>query len=91
MSHEKFQSGNKYTTGLHNEGETSIKASQKLPKFIKKLLLMLNSAASTNIVTWGSQESGIFIRDVNEFTEKVLPLYFKKKNFYSFVRQVDLP
>jgi hypothetical protein len=42
------------------------------------------------LVSWIETYNGFKITNVHEFTEKVLPKYFKHQNFSSFVRQLNL-
>lgn len=41
-----------------------------------------------HIVSWTEHGESFIIYNLNEFSDKVLPAYFKHKNFASFVRQV---
>ena len=41
-------------------------------------------------MSWNSNGSGFVVNKANEFAEKVLPHYFKHKNFSSFVRQLNM-
>ena len=39
---------------------------------------------------WTSTEDSFNIKDVNRFTDVVLPKYFKHSNFSSFIRQLNM-
>ncbi len=56
--------------------------------FLMKLYQILETPDLSSIIEWG--ESGKFfkVKNITEFTEKVLPKFFKHNNFASFVRQV---
>jgi heat shock transcription factor 1 len=41
-----------------------------------------------DIVGWNEEGNAFIVKRVNEFTETILPKYFKHSNFASFVRQV---
>ena len=43
-----------------------------------------------NIVKWSETGNSFIVKNLNEFTEKVIPKHFKHSNFSSFVRQVRL-
>ena len=58
--------------------------------FVKKLHKMLNVASFSSIISWTEDGSGFIIKDQHCFTNKILPQYFKHKNFSSFVRQLNM-
>ncbi len=58
------------------------------PNFLLKLYHILENNEFTNIIEWGENGKFFVVKNLNEFTEKVLPKFFKHNNFSSFVRQV---
>lgn len=41
-----------------------------------------------DIVCWNEEGDAFIVKNVTEFSDKILPKYFKHNNFASFVRQV---
>ena len=58
--------------------------------FLQKTYDMLNEESLSDIVSWNSDGTEFIIYNTNEFSEKVLPLYFKHSNFASFIRQLNM-
>ena len=58
------------------------------PNFLLKLYQILENNEFANIIEWGENGKFFVVKNLNEFTEKVLPKFFKHNNFSSFVRQV---
>jgi len=53
-----------------------------------KLYQILETPELTSIIEWGENGKYFRVKNITDFTEKVLPKFFKHKNFSSFVRQV---
>ncbi|OMJ80218.1 hypothetical protein SteCoe_19581 [Stentor coeruleus] len=51
---------------------------------------MLSNNSLSSIVSWSSDGTEFMILSMNEFTDKVLPMYFKHSNFASFIRQLNM-
>ena len=65
--------------------------SQSLPtSFLQKTFDMLSDESLYDIVSWSDDGSAFVIKNVNGFTEQVLPLFFKHSNLASFVRQLNM-
>ena len=70
---------------------TSVDITKKLgenPGFLMKLYNILETNELNNIIEWEENGNFFIVKNLTEFTDKVLPKYFKHKNFASFVRQV---
>lgn len=61
-----------------------------IPQFLVKLYDILEKSDYENIISWEDNGKAFAIKNLNEFTEKILPKYFKHKTYSSFVRQVTL-
>jgi hypothetical protein len=56
--------------------------------FLMKLYSILESEEYNHIIDWGGEGKYFIVKKISEFTEQVLPKFFKHSNFASFVRQV---
>jgi hypothetical protein len=67
------------------------KGNSNLPtSFLQKTFDMVSNEELRKVVSWSEDGSAFIIRDVSEFTDKVLPRYFKHNNYSSFVRQLNM-
>jgi len=57
--------------------------------FLHKLYKMLEDNNNIDTVSWSKEGKSFIIKNINNFCTHVLPLYFKHKNFSSFIRQVN--
>ena len=62
---------------------------RKIVPFIQKLLKMLESPQCQRYIQWDSSSAGFRILHIQLFAEHVLPVYFKHKNYASFLRQLS--
>lgn len=60
----------------------------EMPNFLLKLYRILETPEFNKIIEWGDNGRYFIVKNLNEFTEKILPQYYKHSNFSSFVRQV---
>jgi HSF-type DNA-binding len=58
--------------------------------FLKKTYDMLSENSLSDIISWNPDGTEFIIYNTNEFSEKVIPLYFKHSNFASFIRQLNM-
>jgi hypothetical protein len=63
-------------------------AKNQIPSFLLKLYQILENKEYEKIIYWGDTGKYFVVKSLSEFSEKVLPKYFKHNNFASFVRQV---
>ena len=42
-----------------------------------------------NVISWNEDGTGLVLKQQREFTETILPLYFRHRNFLSFIRQLN--
>jgi len=47
---------------------------------------ILENPVYQDIICWNKEGNAFIVKKVNDFSEKVLPKYFKHNNFASFVR-----
>lgn len=58
--------------------------------FILKTYSILSDDTVRDIVSWNEEGTAFAIHKISEFTESVLPRYFKHNNFASFIRQLNM-
>lgn len=58
--------------------------------FIRKTYELLEDREQNDLITWSDCGNYLIIRDIQEFSQKVLPVYFKHSNMNSFVRQLNM-
>lgn len=63
---------------------------EESPNFLLKLYNILDTQEYADIIQWDPTGKMVIMKKINEFTERILPLYFKHNNYSSFVRQVSI-
>ena len=58
--------------------------------FIRKTYKILNKPKHNSTISWSEDGFSFIIKDQHSFTNTILPLYFKHKNFASFNRQLNM-
>jgi Heat shock transcription factor len=58
--------------------------------FLENLVCILDQNTYSDIISWSEDGHSFMIHNIKEFSEQVLPLHFKHKNFSSFHRQLNL-
>ena len=66
------------------------KSRRKPTSFLQKTYEMANDPTNSHSIAWTPDGFGFAIKSVADFTERVLPKYFKHSNFASFVRQLNM-
>ncbi|EOA15241.1 hypothetical protein CARUB_v10028638mg [Capsella rubella] len=57
--------------------------------FLRKTFEIVDDVVTDPVVSWSSTRKSFIIWDSYEFSENLLPKYFKHKNFSSFIRQLN--
>lgn len=58
--------------------------------FLSKTFDMVSQVEYCDVVSWTDDGNTFIIKNVNEFSTKILPLYFKHRNLASFIRQLNM-
>lgn len=63
---------------------------KEMPNFLLKLYQILENNDNKGTVSWGDSGKSFIVKNLNEFSDRILPKYFKHNNFSSFVRQLNM-
>lgn len=69
---------------------TRAKPAASVAPFLHKIYEILENPVHNDLISWNDEGTAFLIKNVTEFTDQVLPKYFKHNNFASFVRQLNL-
>ena len=72
---------------FHNE---KYKKKSEFPNFLLKLYQILEKEEYKDIIQWGENGKFFVVKNVHDFTEKILPKYYKHNNYSSFIRQLNM-
>ena len=75
----------------NNENLNEIKTKKEdYPNFLLKLYTILETPEFKNIINWSEDGKYFSIINLHDFTENILPKFYKHNNFSSFVRQLNM-
>ena len=60
------------------------------PNFLLKLYQILEKDEYKDIIEWGQDGTYFIVKNLHDFTENILPKYYKHNNYSSFIRQLNM-
>ena len=63
---------------------------ENIPSFLMKTYEILENNKFSDIISWTKNGEGFIVKKVKEFSDTVLPVYFRHNNYTSFVRQLNM-
>ena len=77
----------KETSEIHVE---KYKKKSEYPNFLLKLYQILENKEYKEIIEWSEDGKYFIIKNLHDFTENILPKYYKHNNYSSFIRQLNM-
>ncbi|KAI3653332.1 hypothetical protein MP228_001279 [Amoeboaphelidium protococcarum] len=68
----------------------SLKSQPNVPAFLIKLYNMVNDKGCDDMIQWSPDGMSFIVLNQEDFSQYVLPKFFKHNNFSSFVRQLNM-
>eukprot|EP01031_Cornospumella_fuschlensis_P026413 gene26413-31916_t len=85
---EPFAHVSSSSSASNNSNEAN---KQSAPAFLEKLFDILDdNSPYSHLISWQPDGASFIIKKVHEFSETVLPKYFKHSNIQSYIRQLNM-
>ena len=84
---QKNSNDKKETSEFHPE---KYKKKSEYPNFLLKLYQILENKEYKDIIEWGDDGKYFIVKNLHDFTENILPKYYKHNNYSSFIRQLNM-
>ena len=90
-----MDSNNKNILGENKENKDQFhsekyKKKSDCPNFLLKLYQILEKDEYKDIIEWGQDGTYFIVKNLHDFTENILPKYYKHNNYSSFIRQLNM-
>ena len=79
-----------YKTDQTNHITEKYNKKSECPHFLLKLFQILENEENKDIIHWSEDGKSFIVQNLHDFTENILPKYFKHNNFSSFIRQLNM-
>ena len=88
-SPEKIEKAPEKNQIINNQQESNIRKDEN-PNFLLKLYQILETPEYKDIIHWSDNGKSFIVQNLHDFTENILPKYYKHNNYSSFVRQLNM-
>ena len=98
MEEEKQDKNKKNNSKISSNNQKEIpefhsekyKKKSEYPNFLLKLYQILENKDYKDIIEWSDDGKYFIVKNLHDFTENVLPKYYKHNNYSSFIRQLNM-
>ena len=90
INDDKNVEGKNEEENKENFQKDKYKKKGEYPNFLLKLYQILENESYKNIIHWTEDGKYFIISNLHDFTEQILPHYYKHNNYSSFIRQLNM-